>query len=126
MKRNTNRPQVGHATQYEPAAVTIEDDGLSVRGFAMLALSAGTLIVCVALAVAVWKVATGIQWALIIIAGGSAAQMALTGLGVYRRQELAGRAQLESAKGNADAERARGQAALLAARKALPGRQNKT
>jgi len=116
MKRNTGPAPL--------PGVTIEDDGLSVRGFAMLALSAGTLILSIAIAVAIWRISAGIKWALILLASGSAAEMAFVGLGIYRRHELAGRAQLVEAQGRADEARARGQAQVLAARlsHALPER----
>ena len=97
-------------------AITVEDDGLSIRGFAMLALSAGSLLVCIAVAVAIWQVSTGIKWALLILATGSSVQMILVGLGIYRRHELAGRAGLIEAQGRADANRVSAQAEMLVAR----------
>ena len=105
--------------QQNPApspSVTVEDDGLSIRGFAMLALSAGSLLVCIAVAVAIWQVSTGIKWALLILATGSSVQMILVGLGIYRRHELAGRAGLIEAQGRADANRVSAQAEMLVAR----------
>jgi len=90
----------------------------------MLALSSGTLVLCIALAVAIWKVATGIQWALVILASGSAVQMACVGAGIYRRHTLAGLAQLEDARGRARASEIVAQARLRAARYLHPGTVN--
>jgi len=99
-----------------PGTVVVEDDTLTPRQFIMLILSAGALVVSVGVAIAVWKVATGIKWALVILAVGSAGQMLFMGAGVFWRQVLGGRAQLVQAQGMADAARIRAQNQVTIAR----------
>lgn len=92
-------------TQQLGPGITVTDTGMNSRELITLAVASSTLIVSIGVAVAVWKIATGIQWALIILSAGSAVQMVLVGVGIMCRQALAGRAMLIDAKGRASAAR---------------------
>lgn len=95
--------------------ITITDTSMSSRELITLAVASSTLIISIGVAVAVWKVAAGIQWGLIILSTGSAAQMILVGIGIMRRETLTGQARLAQAKGQAIA-------TIRAARPALDSR----
>ncbi len=97
--------------------VTVEERGLSLRGLTILALGSSTVVLSVAAAVAVWKIATGIQWAIIILAVGYAVQMALLGMGMYHRHRKTGEAMLEEARGRARAQVEDAHARLIEARR---------
>jgi len=89
----------------QPPGVVIEDDGLNSRELVVIAVASSTLIVSVAVAIAVWKISTGIMWSLIILSVGSAGQMLFVGAGIYQRHRLMGKAAVLEAKGRATAAR---------------------
>lgn len=92
-------------TGTDPPAITITDPGLSGREVIVLAVAASTVITAIGIAVAVWKISEGLMWAMIILAACNGAQTILTGIGVMLRYRDAGRAQVITAQGRADAER---------------------
>lgn len=85
-----------------PPAIQIED-GLSARELTLIVAASSTLIVSVAVAVAIWQISAGIMWALIILAVGSAGQMLFVGAGVYQRHRQMGEALVIEAEGRAEA-----------------------
>lgn len=103
-----------HKTGHE--RITI-DDSISSRELALLGTASGTLVVSVAVAVAVWKISTGVMWALIILSIGSAVEMVCIGIGIYHRHRLAGQAQLVEAEGRAKAGVIDAKSRLIAARR---------
>lgn len=60
----------------------------------MMAISVATIV----LSVAAFRIATGIKWALIVLASGQSGYWLLVGAGHYQRMRLEGRALLEQAK----------------------------
>jgi len=101
--------------------VVIEDDGLNSREMVVLAVAASTLVVSIAVAIAIWRIATGIMWAMIVLSVGSASQMVLIGAGIYQRHRLTGRALLTDAQGRADAARLEARARIAAERRRWMG-----
>jgi hypothetical protein len=85
-----------------PPAIQIED-GLSARELTLLITAGSTLVVSIAVAVAIYQISAGIMWALIILAVGSAGQMLFVGAGVYQRHRLTGQALVIEAEGRAEA-----------------------
>jgi len=79
----------------QPPSIQISESGLGKNEMVMMAISVATIV----LSIAIWKVATGIKWALIILAGGQSAYWTLVGIGRLVRMRFEGRTLLERAKG---------------------------
>lgn len=94
-----------HTPQPGPAyaGITIQDDGLGKRELALLITASSTLIVSVAIAVAIWRLSIGLMWGMIILSVGCAGQMLLVGAGIYIRHRLTGEALVIEARGKAQA-----------------------
>lgn len=94
------------------------DEGLNGRELSLLVTAGSTLVITIAVSIAVWRISTGIMWALIILSVGSAGQTVLVGLGLFLRLRDQGRALVIEARGQATAAALQARAAL-AAQKAL-------
>jgi hypothetical protein len=100
----------------QPGTVIV-DEGMSKRELALLATASSTLVISVAISIAVWRISTGLMWALIIMSIGSAGQMLLVGAGIYQKHRLSGQALVIEAEGRAKASTIQAQAQLTAARR---------
>ena len=86
-----------------PPGIQIEQHELGKNEMVMIFASAATLVLAVVLGIVAIQIATGIKWALILLAGGlglgNCAYLSLTGAGHFVRMRLEGLALLERAKG---------------------------
>ena len=96
-RRGAQEPQ--DVASVRPSGVVIQDDGPSGRELLYLATVGSTLVISVSLAVAIWRVATGIMWAVVIMSVGVAIQTVFIGAGIYCRYVAAGQAEIIRAQG---------------------------
>lgn len=100
----------------QPGTIIV-DEGMSKRELALLATASSTLVISVAIAIAVWRISTGLMWAFMILSVGSAIQAILIGAGIYAQKHLAGQAMVIDAQGRADAAKIQAHTALTSARR---------
>lgn len=89
-------------------SITIQDNALTSKELIYLTTAASTLMITISVSIALWKVAQGVMWAIIILAIGSAGQMVLTGLGIYHLYHARGQALIIEAKASLTAARRSG------------------
>jgi len=104
--------------QESPHDVVRVDEGLNGRELSLLVTAGSTVILTIAVSIAVWRISTGIMWALIVLSVGSATQTILVGVGLFLRLRAEGQARVIEARGQAAAAALQARAAL-AAQKAL-------
>jgi hypothetical protein len=84
-------------------SVTIEEKGPSTRTIMTIAVASATVVLSIAVGVAVWRIASGIQWAVIILAAGYAGEMLFIGWGICRHYCALGQAARIEAEGKREA-----------------------
>ena len=100
--------------RYEPIIVDIPAAGDKVPWWGA-PLGIAVAILAIAVAWALWQMAQAVSWSILLMGAGVSARQTLVGLAYWRAAELAGRARIEAAQGEADAARIDAQSRRLLA-----------